>query len=368
MGKRTKLREAQHSAEELAIAARLRIHKKSNARIEASRLGDLPAELTARIAGYADCMIRDPVHWQGPPRAEPIEERFAVFIRYAFFRFPVPGHLEQAWLDEAATPGCPDFRRWSIIVGQGRPLHAECAALLFTRAETHAFLTAPGAVKSAKAALWYAMARSAARTPKPAIRVARSRIIERPLQDMFWKDVAQFLARHPVSLAEMSEIIDFAAAVRDEDPNFTLRGRSVAALKRRIADWKTMQGLAPLQWAGSQLPNSTYEAAETVWRFKQLKSTIRLYEEGKRMSHCVVGYAENCHVGSTTIWSLTRERDGQAQHCLTVEVDPDGTIWQVRGFANRLATLQEAEVLNRWAAEHGLSWFGDVLDRQQAAE
>lgn len=86
------------------------------------------------------------------------------------------------------------------------------------------------------------------------------------------------------------------------------------------------------------------------------------------MRHCVADYADQCHAGDTSIWSLTHERNGSVRHCLTVEVDNNGTIWQVRGFGNRAATSEEALVVALWATEHELTGLHDAAALPQAAE
>jgi hypothetical protein len=283
------------------------------------------------------------------------ERRFLELVRFTFGRYPVPRHLEGVWLLEP-TVGYPDFRRWAIVAGQGKSLYRRETCRWLSRVETHHFLVAPGAVKTAERAVWYATARAQAASAKIALKVARSRIIECPPGDPFWKTAALYLARHPMTLPEMNEMITYVSAARAADAAFSLKGRTPEALRRRIAEWRRLRGLVRQSWVGFDLPNMAYQIEGSLWRFKQIRNNLRLYDEGQRLSHCVADYAGACARGESGIWSLTCEREGRVRARLTIEVSPDLRIWMVRGFANRTPTAEETAVIQRWAGELGLAW------------
>ncbi len=62
---------------------------------------------------------------------------------------------------------------------------------------------------------------------------------------------------------------------------------------------------------------------------------------------CIAGYA--------SIWSLRRRVPGKVDRLLTIELDRQHRAVQVRGFANRLATADEKQVLGRWATARGVT-------------
>ena len=75
------------------------------------------------------------------------------------------------------------------------------------------------------------------------------------------------------------------------------------------------------------------------------------------MSHCVAAYQNCCIAGQASIWSLTREcPDGGRRNVATIELRRDGTIVQCRGFANRSLSVEEADMVRRWAEASGLRW------------
>jgi PcfJ-like protein len=379
MGKQIKLREAQRREAEHAIAARLRTH--SGTRTGPAFIGrycEFAPDYRSRIEAYRDLALRQPEAWRCQLRLRSPALRFLELVQFTFAKYPVAHHLENAWIAEApaladgfAAPGdgeeggdaIPDFRRWYIAVAQGRLLYKEAAHRYLTRLETHHFVNAPREVGSTRSAFCYAYARAQTADTAAALRIARTRLAGLPVVSPFWQGVARFFAQNPTSIQEMNELIDFFAAAKREDDGFSLKGRSLSALRRRLAEWHRLQreierGEA---WAGRKLADVKYEtgngAERAVWRFRQIKTGRELALEGRRMRHCIAVYQGCCVAGEASIWSLTCEYpDGSRNNGVTIELRGDGTIVQCRGFANRAPNAEEAEMVRRWAAAQGLRW------------
>jgi hypothetical protein len=374
MGKRTRLREAQRHAAEQAIAARLRAHsRRDNRPAFIMSYGEFPLAYRERIEPYRGLALRAPEEWRCRLRCRAPERRFLDLVEFAFARYPVADHLKQAWIDAsgqrdalaAALAGAdandvPDLRRWYIVAAQGLSLYQHGARRYLTRIETHHFVAAPVEVSTTVRAFWFALARAAA-DDAVARKVARSRLADFPVASPFWRDAARFFARNPVPVFEMNDLIDYFVAARQDDPAYSLKGRSLPALRRRMAQWhRTLQEIAGGgRWQGHRLPDAVYSDGhgEPVWRFRQIKTGEELAREGRRMAHCVVTYRDKCVRGDSSIWSLTAERPaGTVSPRLTIELSRERAIVQCRGFANRSATPEEIAVVKRWAAEHGLTW------------
>jgi hypothetical protein len=378
MGKRTKLREAQKRASEQALAARLHQHGRRKAPGFITTYGEFSPHYLARLEPYRALALRAPEQWRCKLRARCPDLRFLELVKFTFARFPVPKHLESVWLEPPdvalhADTAEPDFRRWYIAAAQGGSLYREYTHRLLSRAETHSFLNAPSKVKSARHALWYAVARAQG-DGAAALRVARTKLVVFPLSH-FWKDVARYFARNQISILEMNDLVDFIRAAKVADPAFNLNGRTLQALRRRMLEWHAWlrkgEQVGCQRWAGSTIPNSTREFNGAIWRFKQIKREERLFEEGERMRHCVAAYKRACIEGALSIWSLTLERNGRLHRCLTLEVDATGVVVQARGLANRRASAEELAVIAEWAAEQGLTcstWLrDDAIDDEAAA-
>ncbi len=166
--------------------------------------------------------------------------------------------------------------------------------------------------------------------------------------------------------------MDFLAAAQREDPGFSLKGRTLAALRRRLAEWHRLRcAIARGEaWLGHKLGDVKYETGSgcerAIWRFRQIKTARDLALEGERMRHCVATYQSWCVAGETSIWSLTCEfpdgshnagrRDASRHNGATIALHRDGRIMQCRGFANRSLNAAEVEMVRRWAAAFGLRW------------
>jgi PcfJ-like protein len=371
MGKQTKLREAQRHAAEQALAARLRAH--TPARTEPAFItsfAEFAPAYRARIEAYRDLALRAPEQWRARLRVRSPEQRFLELVRFTFVNYPIPRHLENAWIDEAPLDGGgadpmdgsrPDFRRWSIIAGRGASLFREATHTYMTKLETHHFLTAPADIVSTQRAFWYAFARAQTCDAEVAMRVARTKLVRFPVMAPFWTEAARFFARNPTTTQEMNDLIDFFAAKLADQPDFTLTGRSLPALRRGMTEWNALMRAVDsgVCWPGRPQPDAEYTMCSgghrMIWRFSQIRSSGGLVREGQHMQHCVATYQADCSRNIASIWSLTCERsNGAIRKSLTIEVSSRGGVVQCLGFANRRPNAEEAAVLAQWAADHKL--------------
>jgi hypothetical protein len=172
--------------------------------------------------------------------------------------------------------------------------------------------------------------------------------------------------------ARVSPLVDYVAHRREEDPTFTMSGRSVAALIRGMEAWHrdlareeivrgtvfTPSGFAPIEVDLSRRTPAGH-VAKHVWRVTEIGSSKELAAEGRRMGHCVLSYARSVESGLTSIWSMTYE-DGRGDTgvwaMLTIEVRNElRRVVQARGRFNRPATSAEHTILSRWAGQNGLA-------------
>jgi PcfJ-like protein len=372
MGKRTKLREAQRHATEQAMAARLRAHARPNSGPAfIVSYGDFPPAYRERIEPYRTLAVRAPEAWRCRLRCRAPERRFLELVEFTFARYPVADHLKKAWiatadarhelavaLDIAGADDRLDLRRWYIIAASGGSLYKEATHGYLTKLETHHFVSAPAEVSSTLRAFWYAIARAEGEEPV-ACKVARSKLAVYPVTSAFWREVAWFFVRHSISMLEMNDLVDYIHVARLQDPRFSLKGRSLPALRRRMAEWhRVLQEIeSGGRWYGHRLPDAVYGDGNGVWRFRQIKTGEELADEGRRMGHCVASYKEQCVNGLSSIWSLSREcPSGQVENRLTIELSSERAIVQCRGVRNRRAEAEEIAVVKCWALDHGLSW------------
>jgi len=381
MGKKIKSREAQLLAAESEIAARLRARSRTKAGPAfIGSYAEFAPAYRAKIETYRNSSLRPPEAWSCRLRSRSPERRFLELVRFTFARYPVACHLENAWIEEthafANQVGAPAganregdegaaYCGWYILVAQGGSLYRHVTQGFMSKLETHHFLNAPDDLSTTQRAFWYAIARAQTGDMNVALKVARTRLSAFPMGFPFWREVARYFAHNPISIPEMNDLIDFLQAAREEDESFSLSGRSLDALRRRMAEWHRMLRRREIvcggTWEGHALPDAEYAAGSedrrAIWRFRQIKTGNDLFKEGQRMHHCVVSYKFRCMSAAISIWSLTCEYPiGKLNRGVTLELRDDGTIVQCRGFANRLPYANEVTVVKRWAAEHGLTW------------
>jgi PcfJ-like protein len=382
MGKRNRFKEAKRQGAQHALSAVLRAHSQRHNRVDTvGAYGEFNPVYRKRIEPYCGQALRAPETWYCRIKSRDEDKRFIDLVRHTFARYRIPAHLEHAWIvdidddfvDQVAAPvpragrswQRPDLRAWSIVVAQGGSLYRSAAHPFMSKRETHHFLNAPDEVTGARQAFWYAFAHAETDHRQVALAVSRSKLTAFSAASSFWKDVARYLARNPTSVQQMNDLIDFLLAAKQEDEAFSLKGRSLAALRRRMEEWhralRKQQQVCGGAWPGRSIPDAEYRTGgdhkRAIWRFRQIKTGNDLFREGQRMHHCVASYKRLCLDGSISIWSLRCEYPiGSINKGVTMEVREDGAIVQCRGFANRLPYGNEVVIAKRWAREYGLTW------------
>lgn len=338
--------------------------------------------------GFAGEVVRDPQAWHPQMRTrDPARLRLAA-ARHLFALYPVPAMLERIWIDDAGLDA-EEVRlrkRWYVVAARGESLYKAGASHWLTRKEVHAFLNPPVGLGFDEA-FWHAVARSYVDEPGPAICIARSKIARAPRGETdFWREVARFFCANPVRVETIDDLCDYLAECRRRDPGYSLQGRTLPSLTRRMREWhrdiaaierieairRRAAGRAAFRgatacaidraWAGSPLADwewapSAKEAKAKGERFviRQLKQPEDLVMESRAMRHCVASYAAKCIAGHASIWSLRRCTKDRIDRLLTIEVDQQRRAVQIRGLANRLAHADERSILERWAKARGIA-------------
>jgi hypothetical protein len=334
-------------------------------------------EARAGLAGYA---IRDGALWRPKLKTrDPARLRLAA-ARHLYARYPVGGHLEAIWMSDEGVDAAEQRlrRRWYATAARGDSLYKAGASEWLSRKEVHVFLNAPDGLDFEQA-FWFAIARGMA-GEAAAFRVARSKIALTPRSQIgFWRDIARLFATQAARTDEIDDLADYLAAKIRADAAYSLKGRTLASLRRASDEWhrdvaavariEAMQrrqtafaSQAPAgRWAGASLPDWSWKppgeeakARREEYAMVQLTTASDLVAESRAMHHCVWTYAEKCMGGSASIWSLRLKSGKSVSRLLTVELDRRHRAVQVRGFRNRIATADENRVLDRWARAVGV--------------
>ena len=334
--------------------------------------------------GFAGIAVRDPQSWHPQLKTRDAARLRLAAARHLYALYPVPAALEHIWIDDAGL-GADEVqlrRHWYVVAARGGSLYKEGASEWLTRKEVHSFLNPPAGL-SFDEAFWHAVATSCTDDSASAMRIARSKIGRAPRNEMtFWRGVTRFFCANPASVETIDDLCDYLVACRRQDPSYSLDGRTLGSLNRRMHEWHrdmaaierieairrrargrgAQASVADAVWSGSPLSDwewtpSSKEAKAKGERFvvRQLKQAEDLVMESRAMRHCVSTYAAKCIAGHASIWSLRRCTKERIDRLLTIEVDQQGRAVQVRGLANRMAHADERNVLDRWAKARGVS-------------
>lgn len=186
----------------------------------------------------------------------------------------------------------------------------------------------------------------------------------------FWESVIRWFVLHAddTRLAECHGVLDYIRYERrQQGAVFTMKGRSVAALVRRVESWHGhdlyLAGEQYLQWKRWDIPEYSAEPLpnETAaLRIVQLVNSEEMNRESTVMHHCVASYSRQCFEGHTSIWSLrtyTTEERVLDRHA-TIEVNKYHQIVQVRSFCNDIPDNMYLDVVKAWGRQNGLTLVG----------
>ncbi len=189
--------------------------------------------------------------------------------------------------------------------------------------------------------------------------------------EAFWLTVLAWFGKVPMlDLGEIGPLCDYLAQRREDDPKFSIKGRSALALLRAMREWhgnlSKERAIAGKIFAASGFASRRYteqrredrRVIRELWEINEVLTAKALAEEGRRMGHCVYSYAGRIERGDTSIWSVQME-DGQGEtgrwHMATVEVRNEiRRVVQAKGRFNRVITPKELQVIRRWANENSL--------------
>lgn len=342
---------------------------------------DFTRALSDAAHGFAGVLARDPEAWRPKLKTRDAARLRLAAARHLFALYPVPYALEEIWLDGSGLDADEIAlrRRWYVVAARGRSLWKEEAKEWLSRKEVHWFLNSPGEVGFDEA-IWLAVARSYTEDFGTALRIARSKIARTPRADFaFWREVTRFFCVNAATIEEIDDLCDYLAARRERERGYSVNGRTLASLRRQMLEWhRDLDTIARIEaarrrafrlaggedegnWAGSSLGDWSWKPTAVEARLRneqyavtQLVTADELVAESRAMNHCVSSYAQKCISGQASIWSLRRSAAGSVKRLLTIELNRQNRVVQVRGFGNRLARAEELQVLGRWVKAMGI--------------
>ncbi len=320
------------------------------------------------VRRFSKRQLRNPSDWVYKGKSKKIEKQRIALVRYLYAKYPVPACLENAFISE--NPSLfNNYARWYLALAQGESLYKTCTREILTKKETHYITQAPNNL-NIEEAVWWAKGMALTQNTGIAYRIAKSPIGRADWAREFWIDIHRFFANNLVPLKEMEELIDYIRAAREDNPNWTIKKRSLDAIRRQSEVWHRdmikLRNIGGGSWDGMNVPYWKRKTGkpdpnpsrnnEVEWHIFEICSGNELAKEGNTMRHCIAGYKSRCITGSCSIFSMRSNTAllTNRKH-LTIQVDPKKrAIIQARGLANRLMRPQEREIIGRWAKDNAL--------------
>ena len=310
--------------------------------------GNTGLDALLHFARFHAAWLQQPEAWI--PERDDARGQCGGLARHLFARYPLPGFLDAAWLSGFAEPAAAE-REWFVHLGQGGKLEAIRFPAPMTHRAAHYFLLAPEEF-SVAAAMRYGQIGALGGSEALARALAETFLSELQSDEPFWLSVIHFFVNHPeLPLSQVGPIADYVRSRRfgaGGEPNFTMKGRTVEALLKRMEEWhETLARLgkkAGQAWSPSgidpleKIERDPFSPATCHWRIVEITDSLALAEEGRVMRHCVRSYQDACVKGETSIWSLrvALSDNPTLRRLLTIEVNNRRrSIVQVRGKCNQ---------------------------------
>lgn len=328
-------------------------------------------------------LVRDKEHWiksieSWKPPSHNLAKQFSSLARSLLCEFDVPLFMDQAYLD-----GNKNYQNWFCHIGSGKNIReVESLPIHLTKKMAYSFLQAPSEY-SIEGALRWAQIQALGGDRHLSDAILETRLVREFSYDEFWLSVIRFFIKNPMlDTVHVNPIIDYIGnkkfenrrvfvergVARDEgpeQPNFSMKGRTVTSLLKDVENWHRLLGKetksGKLQWEKSKIKDFEFiEGTEhsknmKIWRIKELVASEELILEGRFLKHCVASYASSCSKGTSSIWSMTCQTEDEVEKVLTIELmNETKMIKQIRGKMNRLANDKEKNIILRWVEKEGL--------------
>jgi hypothetical protein len=209
------------------------------------------------------------------------------------------------------------------------------------------------------------------RTAGPSYRIRNRHLDQFPR----WEEVLRKIVRLCEELPELptldfrdhGALFGYFQHLIDEKLPLNLPGSTLKSIQRRVAEWqqealrrqeliRKKEQKLPLIWRGPGYRRFARKADDLVYTITQLNTLKALTEEGKALRHCVASYHMRCAKGHCSIWSLRQSNGQHIKPLVTIEINENDRIVQVRGKHNTQPTAGQLKMIKAWANKEGLKY------------
>ncbi len=305
--------------------------------------------------------------WRQPletwrPKAKNDYGKFMELVSHVFLQYQAPLFLYHAFFHPQDYAYLETF----LYLGNGGSMKEVNFRIKLTKRMQFFFVHAPEGLRVTQAVRW-AQVCGLGGDYLLAHRVAYSSLgYDDPDRDeALWEEFVRILVFGGMfNLEKLSELIDYVRTCTHQNPQYSLKGRTLQSLLRQSKEWHHqmahVRGVKKLvSWQGlAWTPFAVVEGEEeraVTYRMVELLSNKELHEEGQRMHHCVASYAEDCFLGKTRIFSLRRYQFDTEERLATIEIDlRHRRIVQAKFRYNQKISDKAQSLLMQWAGQQRL--------------
>jgi hypothetical protein len=181
--------------------------------------------------------------------------------------------------------------------------------------------------------------------------------------EIFWDSVLAWLCKNPMfDLTQLGPVLDYISYRKNQDKDFSMKGRSVLAVIRGMNEWHgeltKQRNFEESNYKPSGFKNGKWEVTRKertghfheLWKVEEILTSKELQKEGSTHGHCVASYGRSITSGQVSIWSMTCNGEKK----ITIEVrNQSKKIVQARGRFNRMYNNEEYKYMLKWSQDNG---------------
>jgi hypothetical protein len=180
----------------------------------------------------------------------------------------------------------------------------------------------------------------------------------------FWCDAYNILVKINWEIIPLTlkEFLDYFQYMRyNSIKEFSLKNKNLLSLINEINNWHedsiflNYQHKKKLTWKGLNAKEYEILYNNEVYTFNEITNGEELYQESKKMKHCVFVYINSCIKNFCSIWSMKKETNNHLVNHVTIEIQ-NNCIVQIAGKRNCMPSESDKKIIYEWAKKAKLEY------------
>lgn len=336
--------------------------------------------------------IRNPNDWR--PVGKSIDALYFSFITHTMVKHAMPKHLYLCltWKSRSCYP-----RDFFVRAATGESVFKvmkEAFTIPITRKWAHLLMTATHSETHPIKAIRLAQVMAHGGNRKMYNHLPIAKAVMADLMPQGWTNTANYYSPHDFGSIEqeiftdeiinwfcrqtnavemfdynqVEPILDFFAAAKRDNVNYTVSGRTLASVMKAMEDWhkflnkgqgdnSAYKSCGIPDWSREVKYEREGHEVTGTWIIEEILTSKRLSKEGREMRHCVASYSGSIKSGLCSIFAMMfKGEDWVEKARATIRLDRrTKNIIEARGHCNARLAPNQITTLRRWAQENNLN-------------